>query len=36
VGVYGLGRRLLDRRRMRAWDAAWRTTGPRWTGHYSA
>ena len=36
VGLYGLGRRLLDRRRMRAWDAEWRTTGPRWTGHYSA
>lgn len=36
VGLQGLGRRLLDRRRMKAWDAEWRTTGPRWTGHYSA
>lgn len=36
VGLQVLGRSLLYRRRMRAWDAEWRTTGPRWTGHYSA
>jgi hypothetical protein len=36
VGLQTLGRCLLDRRRMKAWDAEWRTTGPRWTGHYSA
>jgi hypothetical protein len=36
AGLQVLGRSLLYRRRMRAWDAAWRTTGPRWTGHYSA
>ncbi len=36
VGLHVLGHRVLDRRRMRAWDAEWRTTGPRWTGHYSA
>ena len=30
-----LGQYALDRRRMRAWDAEWRATGPRWTGHYS-
>jgi hypothetical protein len=26
-----LTRRALDKRRMTAWDAEWRTTGPRWT-----
>jgi hypothetical protein len=26
-----LARRALDRRRMAAWDAEWRVTGPRWT-----
>lgn len=26
-------RRALDKRRMAAWDAEWRTTGPRWTTH---
>lgn len=26
-----LARRALDRRRMSAWDAEWRATGPRWT-----
>jgi hypothetical protein len=26
-----LARRLLDRRRLAAWDAAWQATGPRWT-----
>ena len=24
---------LLERRRMKAWDAGWRTVAPRWTGH---
>jgi hypothetical protein len=36
VGLRVLGQYALDRRRMRAWDAEWRATGPRWTGHYSA
>jgi len=26
-----LARRTLDKRRMAAWDAEWRATGPRWT-----
>jgi len=26
-----LARRALDKRRMAAWDAEWRVTGPRWT-----
>lgn len=26
-----LGRRALDKRRMAAWDAEWRASGPRWT-----
>jgi hypothetical protein len=26
-----LARRTLDKRRMTAWDAEWRATGPRWT-----
>ena len=30
-----LARRALDRRRLRAWDAAWRVTGPLWSGHRS-
>ena len=29
IGV--LGRRALDKRRIAAWDADWRATGPRWT-----
>jgi hypothetical protein len=28
-----LARRVLDRRRLRAWDAEWRATGPMWSGH---
>ena len=36
VGLRVLGQYALDRWRMRAWDAEWRATGPRWTGHYSA
>lgn len=34
--VLGSGRlcqRALDRHRMRAWDAEWQATGPRWTGN---
>lgn len=27
-----LARRVLDRGRLRAWDAEWRATGPLWTG----
>ena len=26
-----LARRMLDKRRLAAWDAGWRVTGPRWT-----
>ena len=32
LGSNTLARRALDRRRLRAWDADWRTTGPLWTG----
>lgn len=28
-----VGRHLLDRRRLAAWDAAWRATGPKWSHH---
>ena len=28
-------RRLLDWRRLAAWESAWRAIGPRWTGHKS-
>ena len=28
---WALARRMLDRRRMAAWDADWQVTGPRWT-----
>lgn len=32
LGITGkLARRTLDKRRMAAWDAEWRATGPRWT-----
>ena len=30
-----LARRMLDRRRLRAWEAEWRTSGPLWSGHRS-
>ena len=33
VGV--LVRRVLDRRRLRAWEAEWRASGPLWSGHRS-
>lgn len=29
--AFGLMRRQLNRARLRAWDAEWRRTGPRWT-----
>lgn len=29
----GLAHRLLDRRRLAAWEAEWRAFGPRWTRH---
>jgi len=32
--LYGLARaarRLLDRRRLAAWESAWTTIGPQWT-----
>ena len=28
-----LARRVLDHRRLNAWDAEWRASGPLWTGH---
>ena len=31
LGAWKLARQVLDRRRMAAWDADWRVTGPRWT-----
>lgn len=33
--VLRLIRRLLDWRRLAAWEADWRAFGPRWTGHKS-
>ena len=30
-----LARRVLDRRRLRAWEAEWRASGPQWSGHRS-
>ena len=30
-----LARRALDHRRLRAWEAEWRTSGPLWRGHRS-
>jgi hypothetical protein len=30
-----LARRVLDRRRLRAWEAEWRANGPLWSGHRS-
>ena len=31
----GLARRMLDRRRLRAWEAEWRASGPLWSGRRS-
>jgi hypothetical protein len=33
--VLRLVQRFLNWRRLAAWEAAWRATGPRWTGHRS-
>jgi len=33
--VATLVRRVLDRGRLRAWEAEWRTSGPLWSGHRS-
>ena len=33
LGAAGLARRMLDRRRLRAWEAEWRTSGPLWSRH---
>ena len=30
-----LARRMFDRRRLRAWEAEWRASGPLWSGHRS-
>lgn len=35
LGAAGLARRMLDRRRLRAWEAEWRVSGPLWSGHRS-
>jgi hypothetical protein len=32
LGSNALARRALDRRRLRAWDAEWRASGPLWSG----
>jgi len=35
LAVGALVRRVLDRRRLRAWEADWRASGPLWSGHRS-
>jgi hypothetical protein len=35
MAAWALARRLLDRRRLRAWEAEWRASGPQWSGHRS-
>ena len=35
LAAAALARRVLDRRRLRAWEAEWRTSGPLWSGHRS-
>jgi hypothetical protein len=35
LAATALARRMLDRRRLRAWEAEWRTSGPLWSGHRS-
>jgi hypothetical protein len=35
LAAAALARRMLDRRRLRAWEAEWRTSGPLWSGHRS-
>jgi len=33
LALSALARRALDRRRLSAWDAEWRASGPLWSGH---
>ena len=33
LATMALIHRALQRRRMNAWDAEWRTVAPRWTGY---
>jgi hypothetical protein len=33
LAAAALARRMLDRRRLRAWEAEWRTSGPLWSRH---
>jgi hypothetical protein len=33
LAAWALARRALDRRRLRAWEAEWRASGPLWSGH---
>jgi hypothetical protein len=33
LGAEALSHHLLQRRRLKAWGAEWRTVAPRWTGH---
>jgi hypothetical protein len=35
LGSATLARRALDRRRLSAWEAGWRASGPLWSGHHS-
>ena len=35
LAAWMLVRRVLDRRRLRAWEAEWRASGPMWSGHRS-
>ncbi len=32
LAAWTLARRALDRRRLNAWEAGWRASGPLWTG----
>jgi hypothetical protein len=34
IAAYWLARRVLDGRRMAAWDADWLATGPRWSSRH--
>ena len=33
LAAWALARRALDHRRLRSWEAEWRTSGPLWNGH---
>jgi hypothetical protein len=35
LAAWSLARRMLDRRRLHAWEAEWRASGPLWSGHRS-